>query len=134
MIIKMTVHDNDHTQLIERFADKLYNRIYFSPVPRRASKEASIEEQLELIHTEREIQKLLNPNITERLTVEDKTLLKAAVFLNWCDFVDSCSKKDSTKEYLKKNFRVSISYTFKDRWENSEAVYYFTTGQKWLSQ
>ena len=85
-----------------------------------------------------EIQKLMNPNITSSLTKEDKVLLRAAVFLEWCDYLDSLPVDDEmdaeTKEYLKKNFIVSVSFRFTDKWENGEVVYYFTTNQKWISQ
>ena len=80
----------------------------------------------------------MNPNITSSLTKEDRVLLRAAVFLEWCDYLDSLPVDDEmdaeTKEYLKKNFVVSVSFRFTDKWENGEVVYYFTTNQKWISQ
>lgn len=76
----------------------------------------------------------MNPNITSSLTDEDKVVLRAAVFLEWCDYVDKLQNRDGTKEYLKKNFEVSVGFDFTDKWENGEVVYYFTTNQKWISQ
>lgn len=82
--------------------------------------------------------RVMNPNITSSLTDEDKVLLREAVFLEWCDYLDSLPVDDEmdaeTKEYLKKNFVVSVSFRFTDKWENGEVVYYFTTNQKWISQ
>lgn len=81
------------------------------------------------------LRQLMNPNTTTSLTKKDKATLRIAVTLEWCDYVDSLTDIDTkTKEYLKKNFAVSILFRFIDKWENREAVYYFTTAKIWMSQ
>lgn len=131
MIFRITVNDNDFTDILERFANNLFDRIYWA----KDKPEMDSTEWYEKIYKpKQEIQKLMNPNITSNLTDEDKVVLRAAVFLEWCDYVDNLPNRDDTKEYLKKNFEVSVGFDFTDKWENGEAVYYFTTNQKWISQ
>lgn len=134
MIIRMTVRDNDYTQFLESFSNGLFNKIYFDSRLRKSPEELGRDLWWELNEVERKVQELLNPNITESLTTEAKTILKAVVFDRWCKFVDACSKEEHVKDYLKKTFKVSFGYTFTDKWENGEVVYYFTTAQKWISQ
>lgn len=131
MIFRITVNDNDFTDILERFATNLFDRIYWA----KDKPEMDSTEWYEKIYKpEQEIQKLMNPNITSNLTDEDKAVLRAVVFLEWCDYVDNLPNRDDTKEYLKKNFEVSVGFDFTDKWENGEVVYYFTTNQKWISQ
>ena len=132
MIIRMTLNDNDFTQEIERFAKNLFDRLYWR-------KDVSFYDNdynkwYQAHKVQEELQRLLNPNITDSLTDEDKTAIKAKVFLEWWDFVDGLNFKEDTKKYLKKDFECSISYNFKDKWENGEVVYYFTTNQKYITQ
>lgn len=138
MIIRMTLSDNDFTQEIEKFAKNLFDRLYWG-------KDVSFYDNdynkwYQAYKVQEELQKLLNPNITDSLTDEDKTTIRAKVFLEWWDFVDGLNfKKYSTdeerlKKYLKKDFECSIGYDFKDKWENGEVVYYFTTNNKYITQ
>lgn len=132
MIFRITVNDNDFTDVLERFANNLFDRIYWWKD--KPDEMDSTEWYEKIYKPKNEIQKLMNPNITSSLTDEDKVVLRAAVFLEWCDYVDNLSNRDDTKEYLKKNFEVSVGFDFTDKWENGEVVYYFTTNQKWISQ
>ena len=92
----------------------------------------------ETCKTINEIQRILNPNVTTSVTKEQSVILRGVVFLDWCDYVDALPETDfmtnDTRDYLKKNFEVSVGYEFTDRFENGETVYYFTTNQKWISQ
>lgn len=129
MIIKLTVKDNDFTMLIEEFCENLFEKLCFNT--------RDYDDPLELyqaIKATDEIRKIIFDDEPKNLTDEVKTILKAKVFMEWASFIDSTDVKESTKEYLKKEFRCSFSYTFKDRWENGENVYYFTHGQKFLTQ
>lgn len=138
MIIRLTLGDNDHTDKLERFANNLFNKLFWDSRLKmdydKLKEQYSRDAILDMFREERKIQDILNPNITESLTTEQKGVLKSATILCWNSFVDSLDIEISTKEYLKKNFKVSFSFSFKDKWENGEVVYYFTTAQKWLSQ
>lgn len=132
MIIRITVNDNDYTADLERFADNLFDRVYWA---KDKPEEMDFSEWYEKIYKpKQEVQKLMNPNITSNLTDEDKVVLRAAVFLEWCDYVDGLSESERIKECLKNDFEVSVGFEFTDKWENGEVVYYFTTNQKWISQ
>lgn len=129
MIIKLTVKDNDFTALIETFCENLFEKLCFNT--------RDYDDPTELyqaLKASDEIRRIIFDDEPKNLTDEVKTILKAKVFLEWCTFLDTLDKPESTKEYLKKEFRCSFSYTFKDRWENGENVYYFTHGQKFLTQ
>lgn len=130
MIIKITVRDNDFTQILERFATKLFDRLYFGSEP----KSDNIDEEIASYRAKEELRRLLNPNITEKLSQDEKAVIRAAVGTEWWKFVETLSKEEHTKEYLRKNFLVSISERFTERWENGESVYFFTMSQKWISQ
>ena len=132
MIIRITVNDNDYTADLERFADNLFDRVYWA---KDIPEEMDFGEWYEKIYKpKQEVQKLMNPNIASNLTDEDKVVLRAAVFLEWCDYVDGLSESERIKECLKNDFEVSVGFEFTDKWENGEVVYYFTTNQKWISQ
>lgn len=132
MIFRITVHDNDFTDILERFANNLFDRIYWL---KDKSNEMDLTEWYEKIYKPKQkVQKVMNSNITSSLTDEEKGVLCAAVFLEQCDYVDSLPKRGDTKEYLKKYFEVSVGFDFTDQWENGEVVYYFTANQKWISQ
>ena len=136
MIIRMTVNDNDFTAELEKFAENLFNRVYFG---REKPEDIDCTEWYEKIYKpQQEVQKLMNPNITSTLTDEDKVVMCTAVFFAWCDYIDNlptdAEMEDRVKEYLKKVFEVSVGFDFTDKWENGEVVYYFTTNQKWISQ
>ena len=138
MIIRLTLGDNDFTDKLERFADNLFSRLFWDPRLRvnydKLREQYSRDAILDMFTEENKIQDILNPNITESLTTEQKGVLKATTILRWNSFVDSLDIDTHTKAYLKKNFKVSFSFSFKDKWENGEAVYYFTTAKKWISQ
>lgn len=129
MIIRITVNDNDFTEILENFADVLFDKLYLG-----SGKKMDFETSKIIM----EIQSIINPNITTNITKEQSVTLRGAVFLAWCDYIDALPTTDlmtdHTKDYLKKNFEVSVGYEFTDKDENGEAVYFFTTNQKWISQ
>ena len=129
MIIRITVNDKDFTEILENFADVMFDKLYFG---------SGKKMDFETCKTINEIQRILNPNVTTSVTKEQSVILRGVVFLDWCDYVDALPETDfmtnDTRDYLKKNFEVSVGYEFTDRFENGETVYYFTTNQKWISQ
>ena len=132
MIIRMTVDDNDFTELLEDFADNL--REHFFQETKSLRDDCSPEAFHALITTEETIRQTLWADSTKEVTEEGKILLKARLHIMWGKYVDSGEQEDSTKDYLKKYFNCSFSFKFEDKWENGEAVYYFTTADKWISQ
>ena len=133
MIIRMTVQDNDFTKLLEKFADNLFERLYIESQI-RLNEDYSPEILHTLIETEESIRKTIWAESMNDITDEQKTLLKAKLLLAWCKYIDLIEKEDRIKEYLKRDFDCSFSFQFEDKWENGEAVYYFTFAKKWVTQ
>lgn len=133
MIIRMTVEDNDYTEMLEKFADNLFERLYIESS--LVLNEFYTPEVLhELIEIEETIRKTMWAESMDGITDEAKTLLKVKLHIIWGKYVDSIEKEDRIKAYLKRDFDCSFSFTFEDKWENGEVVYYFTTAKKWISQ
>ena len=133
MIIRMTVEDNDFTEMLESFADNLQEFFYLET--KTALKDNYSPEIVRtLIETEDAIRNTMWATSMKEVTDESKTLLKARLHIMWGKYIDSIEKEEIVKEYLKRNFKCSFSFNFKDKWENDEAVYYFTHAKKWISQ
>ena len=133
MIIRMTVEDNDYTELLEDFADNLQEYL-FQETKSAIKDNYSPEITLQLLQTEDIIRNTLWADSVKDVTDEGKTLLKARLHIMWGKYIDSGEQEDRIKDYLKKDFDCSFSFNFKDKWENGEAVYYFTHAKKWISQ
>lgn len=133
MIIRMTVEDNDFTELLEDFANDLVN-LFFQETTYNCSNDYNPEILHQLIETEETIRRTLWAESMKEVTEEGKTLLKARLHIMWGRYVDSGEQEDEIKDYLKRDFKVDISFKFEDKWENGEAVYYFTHAGKWISQ
>ena len=130
MIIKLTVHDNDFTERVEIFAQDLFSKIYWYD---EQKENETIEDKLEEINLKNKIQSLMNEQ--NQLSKEDKKFICDLVKKLWEQYIDNEKYyQPHTKDYLKNNFRVNISYNFKDKWENGENVYYFTAQKVSLTQ
>ena len=133
MIIRMTVEDNDYTELLEDFADNLKAH-FFQETKSNYENDYNPEILHQLIETEETIRQTLWSSSAKEVTNEGKTLLKARLHIMWGKYVDSGEQEDRIKEYLKKDFKVKLGFKFEDKWENGEVVYYFTNANKWISQ
>ena len=132
MIIRMTVHDNDFTGIIESFSRNLANKIMFArDMDPDENPNDWYEKEFLPKKTIRDI--IMNH---EELTDEDKALMKAAVIIEWANYVPHAfhDDKEDSEDYLKRNFEVTISDTYVDKWENDEVVYYFTNPNLYISQ
>lgn len=129
MIIKMTVNDNDFTQNIEKFCNKLIPNLCYKTIPKNIS--SDYEKVLAFYKAQEKVQRLL---VRSRLTDEDKKTIQYSVFECWWEYVDKQNWSAHTKKYLKEHFKCVVLSRFADRWENGEVVYYFTTNQKWITQ
>ena len=97
MIIRMTVEDNDFTEMLEDFADNLFERLYIESS--LVLNEFYDPEMLHrLIEIEETIRKTMWAESMDDITDEAKTLLKAKLVIIWCKYVDSTEKEDRIKE------------------------------------
>ena len=133
MIIKMTVKDNDFGNLMSGFVLNLGIRISQLPLN---IKELDGERQLEIIKELKMLDRLLNPNITEQHTDEEKKLLVKRITEVFSEYVNKpyvCGDED-TAAYLIRNFKVEIVNSMEDKWENGEMFYWFQHSRTVINQ
>ena len=133
MIIKLTVNDNDYGELMNGFVRNLDNRI--SKIPSNIE-ELDINEQLEIIKELNMIDRLINPNITENHTDDEKAILVKRIKQAFEEYINKtyvCDNQD-TANYLIKNFDVEIVNSMEDKWENGEVWYWFYHSRTYLCQ
>lgn len=130
MIIRLTVEDNDFGILMDTFVKHLSSRITKLP-----SNIESLDgkKQFEICKEIKIIDRLLNPNVTENHTEEEKEILIKRIKEAFYEFVNYRTE-DSTAEYLVKNFKVEIINSMEDKWENGEVWYWFQHSGVWLNQ
>ena len=131
MIIRITVHDNDFQEVLERFAKVMYYKLYWAE--NRPDNIDPITWYETAIKEEHTIQDILNAD--REVTAEEKKILISKLKRKWSEWIDAQRwNKSTTADYLKRHFNASISYTFKDRWQNGEVLYYFTSSNKYILQ
>ena len=132
MIIRMTVKDNDFSYLVENFAQSLFSRITKLP---RNIESMEPDEQLACLREFRRVDRLLNPNVTENHTEEEKALICDKVREAFDEYVSSIKGLDAyTILYLSERFSAKIITSMEDKWENGEVVYWFQHSGIWITQ
>lgn len=126
MIIKMTVKNNDFTDIIEAFADKFYG-FGFSNMATDVN--TSQEEIAELSKMDTEYIMLMKPR-NSRLSRKEKRLLISYIKKLFNHYI----RNNEARDYLTKNFKVSIIYIYKDKYEHDENVYFFSSNGRHLTQ
>lgn len=121
MIIKMTVDDNDFSEILEKFGKNLFMNVLKYP--------DNIEEldssiQISILKEIRLVDRLFNPNVTEDHTEEEIQLIKKRVKDSFALFIHKRVSED-TERYLLDNFQVNVVKSMEDKWENGEMVYWF---------
>ena len=132
MIIRMTVNDNDFTEVVEDFAKNLYGHLFAIPSPDNYKPGEYVEK---VIRPKDKLRQILNPNNLDKPTKEDKAFVCECVRKAWEAYLyNRYYSTDSNLGYLLKEFRVSTTYTMHDKWENGEVVYCFITQRVCLTQ
>lgn len=113
MIIRITINDNDFTERLANISGNLVGKTlrYF--------------EQKNDYKGWREFFNIINPNVTEKPTKEQKEFVIDAVSKTLKDIVKIIERPDAVK-YIENNLKVSVVEIYRDRWENGEVLYYFT--------
>lgn len=130
MIIRLTVEDNDFGDLMNIFLKKFPGVI--TKIPSNIEN-METQNQLDTINEIEEIDKLLNPNITEKHTNEEKMVLIRRIVKAFSEFVYNYTD-EHTAEYLEKRFKVEIVDFMEDKWENGEVWYWFQHSGIFLNQ
>ena len=121
MIIRLTVEDNDYSDLMKNFVSNLSSRI--TRIPANIENMDS-KRQLDIIMEIEDTGRLLNPNVTKKHTDEEKSFLIKRIKESFAEFAYS-NVDDSTAEYLIEKFIVEIINSMEDTWENGEVWYWF---------
>lgn len=130
MIIRLTVEDNDFGDLMNIFLKKFPGVI--TKIPSNIEN-METQNQLDTINEIEEIDKLLNPNITEKHTNEEKMILIRRIVIAFSEFVYDYTD-EHTAEYLEKRFKVETVDFMEDKWENGEVWYWFQHSGVFLNQ
>lgn len=132
MIIRMTVNDNDfgNFMVMDDFVKNL--TLYTFKVPEDIEQYDS-ETQIALIREVMHVDKLLNPNVTEEWTKEDRVLIEKRVKDAFSLFLKGKVKED-TRNYLANHFQVRVVDYVEDKWENGEMYYWFQHSGMYICQ
>lgn len=138
MIIRMTLGDNDFTRELEMFTKSLLSDLMFSKDEEFYGLD-SVDAKIQYMDYKHKIQNLLNPNNDSILDRPSRKLICHEVQKLWNQYVrhraiSSGRFSDFPEVYLMDNFKVSVIYRMADMWENGEAVYFFTTNNKFITQ
>lgn len=110
MIIKMTLNDNDFSEVIESFIQRLY---YGYPV-----RESGNGDFFAMIKERKHFMELYN---NDDFTEEEKEWFIEVITKAWNQHINN----RTDKEYLQKNFVCKIVESITGKWENGEAFYFF---------
>ena len=133
MIIRMTIEDNDYTELLEDFVEDLREH-FFQYSKKYLADSSTFDNFYDIFECEEVLRKTMWAQSPRDLTFSGPELLKQRLHELWSDYVDSGEQEPDEKALLKKDFKTDLSFTYEEKWENGEVVYYFTTANKWISQ
>jgi hypothetical protein len=131
MIIRMTVHDNDYTDVIESFCRDLKKKLLFYDEEVYSTIKNFIN-KVWYWDYRRKLVNLLNPNEDRKLNKEEKKFICTEIIHLWEKYVSSTNLIDSI-DYLINSFQVTITYRLNDEWKNNEVVYFFFDNDKFIT-
>lgn len=130
MIIRMTVNDNDFGDLMDDFVKDL--TLYTFKAPEDIEQYDS-ETQIALMREVMHVDKLLNSNITEEWTKDDRVLIVKRVKDAFSLFL-KVKAEENTRNYLASHFQVRVVDYVEDKWENGEMYYWFQHSGMYICQ
>lgn len=144
MIIRLTVNDNDFTQVLEKYLNnKIFNLtldLMDKAQDLQGKREANRRDEKVLnqyreaidkyAHAESKLREIFNVNNHNQLTTEEKDFLKERLQTSFDYYV----KRYNKPEELLGKLEVKISDTFTDKWENGEVVYWLQSSNSIVVQ
>ena len=133
MIIRMTVEDNDYTELLEDFVDNLREH-FFQYSKNYLADSSTFDNFYDIFECEENIRRAMwaqGPKVPDNISLN---ALEERLHILWGNYVDSGEQESAEKELLKRDFKTSFGFNYQEKWENGEVVYYFSTANKWISQ
>lgn len=139
MIIHMTFCDNDFTHYLEEFCNGLRNKMFQSlkqhPELPKERDIASVNAYIATYNEWRDYEKYMEDTRNKLLNPEHHFARNSAEYKQICDEVirlwNEFAKTCDMEEWVP---YVSIQYELEEKWENGEAVYYFTAYDKFITQ
>ena len=131
MIIRMTVHDNDYTDVIESFCRHLKKKLLFYD-EKKYFELTELDEILQYWTYRHKLVNLLNPNEDRKLNKEEKKFICDEIIYLWKKYILNTNLIHSIT-YLINSFRVTITYRLNDEWQNNEVVYFFFDQDKFIT-
>lgn len=142
MIIKYTFHDNDFTQVIEKYLDECgpyyyfnfptklawdrfneYSKKYNDAIDKYDEYTLSKEELKEI---KKELEVMLKANFIQYITnIKPNS--------NWYTTGMTAERLQKNKEYIFNNIEIKIVKSIPDQWENGEIVYYYSHGDSYIT-
>lgn len=130
MIIRMTVNDNDFGNFMDDFVKNL--TLYTFKVPEDIEQYDS-ETRIAIIREVMHVDKLLNLNVTEEWTKDDRVLIVKRVKDAFSLFL-KVKAEENTRNYLASHFQVRVVDYVEDKWENGEMYYWFQHSGMYICQ
>lgn len=144
MIIRLTVKDNDFTQVLEKYLNnKIFNltldlmdKVQELQEKREKNKddEKVLNAYTEAVATyadaESKLRGIFNPNLQGELTQELKDFLKERLQTSFDYYI----KRYNKPQELSGKLRVKITDTLTDKWENGEVLYWLQSSNTTLIQ
>lgn len=118
MIIKMTIRDNDFTQLLEEFLQGDY-------IVKIKQEETTYEEVKEWFDNFNFFMMIFHKDF-KNVSQEEKDKFISIIEKAFVDFIEKYEDEEfekSSRDYVIKNFKIKLTDTLKIRWENGEVVY-----------
>lgn len=144
MIIRLTVNDNDFTQVLEKYLNnKIFNLtldLMDKAQKLQEKREANKNDEKVLnkyrkameayADAESKLREVFNVNNHNPLTTEEKDFLKERLQTSFDYYI----KRYNKPQELVGKLRVKISDTFTDKWENGEVVYWLQSSNTLVVQ
>lgn len=134
MVIRLTVNDNDFTQVLEKYLNnKMFNLtldLMDKAQNLQEKREANKHDEKVLkayndamsvyADAESKLREIFNVNNHNQLTTEEKDFLEERLQTSFDYYI----KRYNKPQELLGKLKVKISDTFTDKWENGEVVYW----------
>ena len=144
MIIRLTVNDNDFTQVLEKYLNnKIFNltldlmdKAQILQEKREANKDdekvlkAYNDAMSAYADAESKLREIFNVNSHNQLTTEEKDFLKERLQTSFDYYI----KRYNKPQELVGKLKVKVSDSFTDKWENGEVVYWLQSSNTLVIQ
>lgn len=135
MIIRITVHDNDYSPILESLAKTFRNGGLYT-IGR--CKDCTKVDFSEYVKNKESWEKVMNPNYRkDEITPDDMSRSSKLLYEHVENFLKNwfiAPEDQDESAYVRSDLLVDIVDTYESKWENGEVLYYFLRGDVYLVQ